>query len=175
MKSNKPKTRPFNATAEEVRGLLSGELTELRRPVKCEDPGFGNYAGGDHRRYPLGQHVSGGLWHPTTPSGKIGLAEPVKCPFGVRSGLLAVRETWCYFGAGMSHVGFKATDDIHEDDLGAYGGWRSPVTLPLKWCRLTLRIVQVQVEMALVRTEGWGNVYGLPATWILSVERGVTE
>jgi len=119
------KERPILFSGPMVRAILAGTKTQTRRTVKPQP---------DHcHKFP-----DTGLLP------QIGDRE-IKCPYGAPGDRLWVRETWCYFGAGDSHIGYRATD---EDRLSpdAFDKWRPSIHMFRRMSRIDLEIVSVRVE-----------------------------
>jgi hypothetical protein len=136
-KSDKPRT--IHLRDDEVRGILDGTITQLRRPVKGAHI---DYARGDTRkRNPLFRmHL---------------------CPFGPPDTVLIGKEVWCPLdldyrvvtlgfelrdGRGL-HIAYKADHiDPNGDGPGNPMPWRSPATMPAWAARIRLVNRGVRVE-----------------------------
>lgn len=156
------KERPIIFSADMVRAILEGRKTQTRRVIK-RDPGFINYA--------KEQTVLKGMWHPTSPSGKIGLVRPEKCPYGQPGDRLWVRETWqtwCEFDT-------VAPRDLTPGKCGlqypaTYDHWvskkRSPIHMPRWASRIMLEVVNVRVERVQDISEDDAKAEGMPPNWL---------
>lgn len=170
------KERPIIFSADMVRAILEGRKTQTRRVIK-RDPGFINYA--------KEQTVLKGMWHPTSPSGKIGLVRPEKCPYGQPGDRLWVRETWqtwCEFDT-------VAPRDLTPGKCGlqypaTYDHWvskkRSPIHMPRWASRIMLEVVNVRVERVQDISEDDAKAEGVtvehdtvpPCGWVDIPKRG---
>lgn len=126
------KERPIPLRGHEVRAILAGHQTMMRRVVKPQPtfdfPTLTMQGFGDDE----------GLWKLSP------LDKPVRCPYGVPGDLLWVRETWQQvFRECGGPVEYRA--DYGE---GSYirGGWRPSIFMPRWASRLTLRITSIRVE-----------------------------
>jgi len=127
------KERPILFSGPMVRAIIEGWKTQTRRVIKSH-PNLLNYS--------AEQVIIDGVWHPTSPSGKIGLVSAIKCPYGKPGERLWVRETWQHFdvsGVYQGHV-------YRADDEGSDIKWKSSIFMPRSASRLLLEITDVRVE-----------------------------
>lgn len=157
------KERAINLTADEVRGILAGRKTQLRRPVNMRYIGFIGGRGEDADPGKWGFGDQHGCWHVLDQSAPdwYGDGMPhesyrIACPLGVPGDHLWVRESWAHDAAslealrsevddcyGSSHGPYYRADQMHE---GSGLRWRSTVQMPRWASRLTLAITDVRVE-----------------------------
>lgn len=125
------KERPILFNADMVRAILSGRKTQTRRVVKPQPIWV----------YDCSVPV---LTTDAEPKGEI------KCPYGVPSDRLWVRETWSHTGQGIWAVGdVRYTNDghfVYRADGEIKGGWFPSLHMPRWASRITLEIVSVRVE-----------------------------
>jgi hypothetical protein len=142
--------RPILFSAPMVRAILDGKKTQTRRVVKAPK------CATVHGRSPRWESArnkrgdSGDYLHLPYGGGDFAgeeLSARVFCPYGDRGDLLWVREAFCYFGAGDSHVAYRATDDVDVcPDAMNEGGWKPSIHMPRRLSRLTLRITDVRAQ-----------------------------
>ncbi len=146
--SAEPKERPIVLDATEVRSILAGRKTQIRRLLfalvgdrPVYGPGFrtGRFAAWEGTvaddGWPIQYPLAGG--------------EPVRaaCPFGAPGELLWGQESYApgYFDDG-SH-GYRADWDGRAADLVPEPRWRAPVTMPREASRIRLDVAAVRVEL----------------------------
>jgi hypothetical protein len=136
----------------EVRAMLEGRLTQVRRPVKFGEP-FEDHSNWNlHAELPDGSH----MW-----SSKMPVED---YPEGIRKGggmvapyavgdVVSIKETYCDLGDGSipGRILYKATfDDITTEMMKQSGHgtpiWRSPATMPLWASRLSRVVTGVRCE-----------------------------
>lgn len=141
--------RPIIFSGPMVRAILDGQKTETRRPMKPQPYGLSRKWSGRAHEISVG-----GVDH--------------RCPYGQPGDLLWVRETWAvgeqhdatrprdlpqplfrwhkcdYVGTGKPLDGYVGHDPISGDNPGR---WRSPIHMPRWASRMTLRVVEVRVEL----------------------------
>jgi hypothetical protein len=121
--------------APEVRAALDTGVVEIVRAVKLTEFGPSDTPGYDwHFRDPSGN------WHDIRQSDI-----PHHCPYGNPGERRWVRETWalrnCHHVSSIqTPAWYKADGDFRDR-----GPWRSPITMPEEWSRLTVEITDVQV------------------------------
>lgn len=141
--------RPILFSAPMVRAILEGRKSQTRRVV-TKDPDLLNYA--------PNQCFMDGAWYPTTPSGKIGMAPGIVCPYGKPGDLLWVRETafpdfpkdFTYYDWTWAEV----PEEYRTPKYVLYNAtspdyklkWKPSIHMPRWASRLTLRITDVRVE-----------------------------
>jgi len=152
-----PSERGIICNGEEVRGILDGTITQLRRVIKvqppadstlaevCNCPEWGAACGTEfHFRRALDNRAQ---WH--TP-----------CPFGVPGDELYVKETWCSsYQDGAWGTGFRADmsfslgkrkhingPHFHGKELGPHVLWNPSSSLPRWASRLDLVLTEVRVQ-----------------------------
>lgn len=141
MKSAQIKERPILFSAPMVRGVLSGDKSSVRRPVKFPliDRDFGCELAGNeiaqseaHRLCPYGQ-----------PGDRLWIREPFGevyeyCDHPEMPG--APTEYW--------HIGWKYRADGETPDFedGVFTGWKPNIHMRRETCRILLEIVGVRVE-----------------------------
>lgn len=139
------KSRPIILRGGEVRTIIDGRKTQLRRPIKPQPilTGFTGPHWPEHTRKP---------WMPIGGVNQ----DQWKCPYGQPGDRLWVRETW----ANIRHMGFD--EDLfplgaaHKADCKSgesleiaegYGvNWRPSIHMPRWASRITLEIVRIRVE-----------------------------
>jgi hypothetical protein len=159
--------RAFNAQPWEVRAILAGTKTQIRRPVKL--PSFDRVT----RIIPSDGAVD--LWDAkdergATPAARM-VWHSITCPYGEPGDRLWVRETWNAIHVSVDiETGYgddlwaseqiptsddggywapvyAATDemaDMHKDDRGFV--WRPAIHMPRWASRLTLEVTDVRVQ-----------------------------
>ena len=165
--------RGIICTAEEVRGILDGTITELRRVVKPQPEG----ELASLREWSSGLAEACGDSHPSPDklaehscslAGKVfpfkshGRLYSPTCPYGVPGGELYVRETWAHVnatGAPAKEADFVKVKLYRATcaGLGLYK-WRSPATMPRWASRIDLMNTSVRVERG---KDGWEWVVGI--------------
>jgi hypothetical protein len=151
--------------AEEVRAVLDGEKTVLRRQVKPQ-PDV------DKRKHRWAMSLANGVlswgkapWRVSDPYNHYA-EQSVRCPFGVPDDRLWVRETWQAWTPGLPEYPFEqdliegpcgadypdhnGTPEIEYladrlDERGEYP-WRPSIHMPRWACRLVLEVTDVRVE-----------------------------
>lgn len=132
------KERPIIFNSDEVRAILDGRKTMMRRVIKPQpyeiayQDCYGNvesacfWRGEEHEDWP----------------------RPKDCPYGGPGDRLWVKETWRLpYGAPNRWVDYKA------DDARDGFKWCSPVRMPRWASRITLEIVSIYVER--IQDIGW--------------------
>lgn len=146
--------RPLLLKQPEVRGILDGRISQIRREWKRRPHGNGSAA----IWMDLHQKVDDDGWPVFEPIP--GRQQKVKCPYGKTGNLLWCKETWA---VGKCADGLK-TGELHPgtwlfDNGGCWyigycpphpispgGKWRSSVHMP-KWAsRITLKLTGVRFE-----------------------------
>ena len=146
--------RPIILKAHEVRGILDGRQTQLRRIIKPQPDLF--FHRGDWQ--PDGMIWKGRRTH----ADQSGL--PSQCPFGQVGDRLWARETWginvgqecCGYGqpdgyGGHECCGCPRTEQypVYKSDADAEtldGKWKSSTQMPRYFARILFEIVSVRVE-----------------------------
>ena len=128
---NNPK--PLTLYAHEIRRLLTGEPVLVVRPVKK-----------DAQRVFWNQIIVNGYGGWTDEHGR-----PCPCPFHDGQ-CYWVRETWgawpdWYGGIQRNSLRYKATDNKPDDPHNAWV-WRSPVTMPQRYSRLSIVVDDTAVK-----------------------------
>lgn len=93
-------SKPITLCASDVRELINGSLQEIVfiRALKPQSQMLnGSYSFLFNR------------WYPTTPSGKVGLEPPAKCPFGNKGDRLCIKERFDVIDRGTETGGAVAT------------------------------------------------------------------
>lgn len=139
--------RPIILKAHEVRGILDGRQTQLRRILKPQPVVHPAPPCNPSYNVVYGAHMwkDGGKPHPVM------VIEC--CPFGQPGERLWVRETWGevadkeYDPNGVFYE-VKGFDIAYRADRerGTWAGWKSPVAMPRWASRILLEIVSVRVE-----------------------------
>jgi hypothetical protein len=161
--------RPIILKAHEVRGIIDGRQTQLRRIIKSQAP-LASYVGLDLSTKP-GEGIPTWCMH----DGKSPEHRMVHCPFGQVGDRLWGRETWKYYDwceDGQPKIAFAADDatcwpDVPEewqervfniwgelsvpenydiDHMASDRGWRPSTQMPRWASRILLEIVSVRVE-----------------------------
>lgn len=159
--------------------ILDGLQTQFRIPVAnppADDPtGRWSFIACSTDKFSQGKFV----WSVLDPEGHTytvrGMERQVlyRSPYGNCGERLCVREAWCYYGAGASHIGYRATDDVSEDAM--HGSWRSPATMKAEDSRLTLELTEVRIERLHAISEedckamgaaGWSKSPGMARAWV---------
>ena len=131
--------KPILFSGEMVRAILDGRKTQTRRVIKPQPDFVANYYETGKKRTAW----SGGSCDPKL----------LKCPYGQAGDGLWVRET---FGVitqpltGEKSAIYKATHkpEFPNEQLGFDGSkWRPSIFMPRWASRITLRVVDVRVEM----------------------------
>ena len=144
MAATATKERPIACHQHEVRGILDGRQTMLRRVVKTIPE--------VHKAVRTAEHVAGATWKLR---GDNGTWMDVTCPFGGPGSVLWVQETWQRLSnGGPAERDFDGIrDDVFyradESDPAAVplsGKWRPSTTMPRWASRLTLELTEVRVE-----------------------------
>ncbi|WP_227430441.1 hypothetical protein [Psychrobacter sp. I-STPA6b] len=163
-KVNQAKERPIFLSTDEVKAILAGEKTQIRRRNNLI-PSWDHY-GTDIMDWGLSDiHKYRNCWQPNnTWTVEIQSAVDdtraifIRCPFGTEGDYLYVRETWrCYVETNAPHesrkleVPFYVPDQNHAYNLEYKasctkdGRWMSPVWMP-KWAsRLKLKVTGIDV------------------------------
>ena len=157
------KERPLNLRADEVRAVLDGTKTQMRRLMKPQpkvDHGLFLFVDPLHTRLLC---VSDRDYHGHLPliRGRTFHVPNIRCPFGVLRDRLWVRESWCQrrdggvFQDGKYWYAADGVDIRKVDGDGAQEFWKdgteaspwvSPVRMPREASRLALEIVEVSVH-----------------------------
>ena len=130
------KSRPIIMRAAEVRAILDGRKTQLRRPVKwpvlsaCD--GSKRRVYGEREIAEMNKLLETRQRHPSHQF----------CPHGQPGDRLWVRETWRKDAVGTA-AEYRATVDALD---WALSRWRPSVHMPRWASRITLEIVRVRVE-----------------------------
>ncbi len=106
---------------------------------------------------------------------KGGFGQEYGCPYGDVGDRLWVRETWCYYGAGDAHLGYKATDEICPD---AIDKWKPSIYMPRAASRIMLEVTEVRVQRLQDISEEDAIAEGIPKDdWfgLLTVKRDFQE
>lgn len=128
-----------------VRATIERRKTQTRRIIK-PFPGLLN----GRFEYDYGwKDCKEKMWWGVTPSGKIGLVKPFKCPYGVVGDILWVRETWAEFddrGLGIPQ-GFPEQGYLYKATPGRdINKWKPSIHMPREACRLFLKITDIKIE-----------------------------
>jgi hypothetical protein len=164
--------------AEEVRAVLDGEKTVLRRQVKPQ-PDV------DKRKHRWGMSLVNGVlswgkapWRVSDPYNHYA-EQSVRCPFGVPGDRLWVRETWHWcrdcasvYGCETCTKGFVYRATTSDGESRKYS-WKPSVHMRRWACRLVLEVTNVRVERLQDITEADARAEGLepvPAhgAWVTS-------
>lgn len=171
--------RPIILKAHEVRGILDGRQTQLRRIMKPQplewkariiDIGRPVY---DEETCEWGQEET--VWDSAITEPLRDVWHPLKCPFGQVGGRLWAKETWQMSGLlwrkPASYAKYAANGGLHyrATDKGEWqsywGGWRSASQMPRPASRILLEIVSVRVERLMDISEDDARANGHPVTW----------
>lgn len=140
--------KPIILTTREIRGLLDGTISVIRREIKPQPPRDEEVIGSEI--YTTIVIDKRGDEQPGTEAfGVYGDGWDIKCPF--RPGeVLYCRESWhqCY----DSTFRYAATDPPNK-------GWSSPATMPREAARLFLMVEETAADKA----EKWDWVYKVKA------------
>jgi hypothetical protein len=134
------KERPITLSGDEVRAIMDGRKTQLRRVVKSPHAQEADAWAFDAEKGLWESGIYGG-------DGRYGHGEYVRCPFGQPGDRLWVKETWLDIedaGTGFKEPRYVA--DFPEGVPSYMGRASSPVTMPRWASRITLEIVNVRVE-----------------------------
>ena len=85
------------------------------------------------------------MWYPTTPSGKVGLALPVKCPYGLADDTLWVKETFTH--VPRAH---KKQDLLYAADYlnpSVIAKWSPGQRMRQEYSRLQVKLSSVRVTL----------------------------
>ena len=128
---------PILFSGEMVKAILAGKKTQTRRVIKAPFPFLNGYY--------TNWSDDADVWYPTTPSGKIGLAKPIWCPYGKIGDHLWVRETFSRVDKGNFTI-FKA-DGLTAEEYG-YDKitWKPSIFMPRRASRITLEVTDIRVE-----------------------------
>jgi hypothetical protein len=161
---SRPRERPVVLAAAEVRAILDGSMTRLRRVIKPQPACGCRYEINGAESAAL--HVAGEwgkdiVFVPPTPTSK---DHRLPCPFGKPGDLLWVRESWalvCCIEDELDDLGgvipatkprlsqvWHRAGHIRERDGREDNGfrWRPPLAMPRWAARLFLRVESVRVE-----------------------------
>lgn len=141
MPNDTQRERPLLMSAEMVRVILDGRKRQSRRVI-LPQPRCRIIEGRAGLTIGMDPALDGGAWYDAdgiTP-GRL-----LTCPYGGIDGRLWVREAFTTWGAGDSHLAYRATDDPPHPDAWD-GRWRPSIHMPRWASRLTLRITDVRVE-----------------------------
>jgi hypothetical protein len=138
--------RAFNAQPWEVRAILAGTKTQIRRPVKL--PSFDRVT----RIIPSDGAVD--LWDAkdergATPAARM-VWHSITCPYGVPGDRLWVRETFSHgpiFNADVDYetrLRFRANE--HDSPLPPGQKWRPSIFMRRALSRITLEVTDVRVQ-----------------------------
>ena len=152
------KERPINCTDDEVRAILAGTLTELRRgvkptmtpphvaPLRIEPWIIGGEQETDEYGYPCWAG-----FHPDYP----GEAKWLTCPYGGVGERLWVREAWrqeTFPASGSPPLTHYRADRSGEHAVWTIARmWRSSMHMTHVLSRITLEIVSVNVDTATIK------------------------
>jgi hypothetical protein len=150
------KERPILFSAPMVRAILAGTKTQTRRVVKPQPAPEAPLS------FLLPQpNAKGALarWCQTDARGIVSNDHAVRCPYGMKSDRLYVRETWQHANHPLGPyddrcaVFYRADyfDDPHGPDgelspEGKYREWRPSIHMPRSASRILLEITGVRVE-----------------------------
>ncbi len=126
------KERPIIFNSDEVRAILEGRKTMMRRVIKPQPHEIA------YRDCYVNEELAY-FWR--YGKEREDCPRPKDCPFGQPGDRLWVKETWRLpYGAPNRWVDYKA------DDARDGFKWRSPVRMPRWASRITLEIINVHVE-----------------------------
>jgi hypothetical protein len=150
------KERPIIFNSDEVRGIIDGRKTMMRRVIKPQPfeipyrDCYGNEESACFWRY--GEERED--W-PT----------PKDCPFGQPGDRLWVKET--HIAYEQYHVQYFADSLDHSRDKEYGVTWASPVRMPRWASRITLEIINVHVERLQDISEEEVRAEGFDASWLI--------
>lgn len=133
----KAQERPIVLDATEVRAILDGRKTQLRRVAR----NVAAIVGG------VGYYASGPKWK-RMPDYR---SAPVACPWGGSGNRLWAKETWARDVYGCpGGLSFRTDhDDPNGDGPANPMRWRSPVTMPRDVSRILLEVTRIRLERLL--------------------------
>lgn len=149
------KERPIVCTGGEVRAILHGRMTQLRRILK----GTTEHKGPYNPAY-IEQHKNSQGW--------AGI-----CPFGAPGHKLWVKETWGELVMDYSdartdkHLLYRADNGDSPSDNGGARGWTPSIHMPRWASRITLEITGVRVERLQDITEEDAKAEGVEIRTVL--------
>ena len=170
------KERPIIFSAESVRAILDGRKTQTRRVVKQQYDEEGMLPDFDIRQ------IENNIWKyrysPDTVVAVEGcdglIHDRINCPYGVPGHKLWVKETWADIAEtspGNLHYKASATNADLDWFKKNEWKWRNPMSMPRKYSRLTLKIVNVRCERLNdisdddYHAEGYDSIVTFVETW----------
>lgn len=135
--------RPIILKAHEVRGILDGRQTQLRRIMKLQPENEPEWAGGWNIH---SKHISVAVDVFNQMRGKMLRNDPTPCPYGKPGDRLWGRETWN--DNWCDEVLYRATigGTAREAGYSREPVWRPSSQMPRQRSRILLEIVSVRVE-----------------------------
>ena len=137
------KEHPIIMRCDEVRAILAGSKTQVRRVVK------------NHTRSPnmVFLDYGSGWWPFKSNDGESavmddGCEHPLNCPFGRPGGQLWVRESFAWYGCErlLDEIIWRAEEPDGAPPHEGFGQWRPPLYMPRWASRITLEVTGVRVE-----------------------------
>lgn len=138
------KERSIILSGDEVRGVIVGRMTQIRRAVKLDEFGPSDTPGYD---FTFRKH---GLLHDVRMADMLNPPRrnyPGACPYGTAGDRLWVRETHAFHPQDQTTVFYRATVDTEPGIRVWDGPWISPARMPRWASRLTLENTGVTVEL----------------------------
>lgn len=156
------KELPVALGDEDVRAILDGTMTQIRRAIRPQPEGhhWEGMRGHEHTAYGWKGEAVWSFAH-TIPQNPNPDVERIRCPFGADGDALWVRETWAYYGGEeylyQREPGAVCYRASYDDDprisftdrlVGAiHGGrWRPSIHMPQWASRITIGVTSVRAE-----------------------------
>lgn len=128
----------------EVRAILDGRLTQLRRVVNLSR--VRHAVTGISVDPETGQWTAWDIDHPYGETPECWDATVLRCPLGSPGDVLLVREAWGWNGCLCCPEHYRATEPDWADESPLGAVWRPASTMPKSISRITLEVVRTRVE-----------------------------
>lgn len=163
---NELRSRPMIFSGPMCRALLAGTKSQTRRVVKPQPPPRED---GSENLYPYRDG-----WRYTDVDYPYETFE--RCPYGAQGTELWVKETWARNAHQTSDdrmdtsIVYRADGNGRAVDNGEELSWHSPIFMPRRFSRITLRITDIRVERLRNISEADAIAEGSPAVSLHSLD-----